>query len=497
MTLDRNYRIGTVDRRLYGSFLEHVGRAIYTGIYEPGHPTADADGFRADVLKTVRELDVPIVRYPGGNFVSGYDWKDGIGPKGTRPKRLELAARIIEPNEIGTDEFMKWAGKAGTDVMMTVNLGTQGIANARDLVEYCNFAGGTEWSDRRIGNGSLKPYGIRNWCLGNEMDGPWQLGQKTAAEYGLLAAQAGKAMKRVDPAIELTVCGSAVPSLDTYPAWDREVLELTYDFADYICLHSYYGNQSGDTPAFLARNVAMDEYIRTMEGVCDYVRARRRGRKQIWLSFDEWNVWYHSNEADRHIANWTVAPAQSEEDYTLLDALLFGSCFITLLNHCDRVKMACVAQLVNVLAPIIALPGGGCYRHTTYYPWLHVSRYGRGTALTLSVDSPLYDCADYERVPFVDAAAVLSDTERELTLFVVNKNLESDLPLALKLNDLEGYRVTGHTVLESPSVNDGNTPEQPERVIPRENGNASVADNVVTATLRKASWNVIRLKRGE
>ena len=494
VTVDRAYPIGKVDKRIYGSFLEHVGRAIYTGIYEPGHPAADEEGWRQDVLETVTALQVPVIRYPGGNFVSGYNWKDGIGPRNQRPTRLELAARILETNEIGVDEFVRWAKKADTDVMMTVNLGTQGIDNARELVEYCNFPGGTYWSDLRIRNGGAEPYGVKVWCLGNEMDGPWQMGQKEAREYGNLAAQAGKCMKLVDPSIELVLSGSAATNLPTFPSFDAEALERAYDYVDYICLHAYYNNVPRDDLNFLARNRHMDEYIRTMTGICDYVKAKRRGRKDIMLSFDEWNVWYHSYEADTRIAHWTKAPAQSEEDYTMLDALVFGSCFLTLIQHCDRVKMALVAQLVNVLAPIIALPGGSCYCHTTYYPYQHVSLYGRGTAYQTAVEAPSFDCRDYENVSYVDAVTVLSEDERDLTVFAVNKDVDHDLPLTLTLTGFEGYRPVEHIIM-SGDPDQGNTPEQPCAVVPRSAQDVTLSDGTAGTVLPKGSWNVLRFRK--
>lgn len=494
ITVDKAYKIADVDNRLYGSFLEHVGRAIYTGIYEPGHPLADEDGFRTDVLQAVLALNVPITRYPGGNFVSGYNWKDGIGPRDRRPTRLELAARILETNEIGVDEFMKWAQKANTEAMMTVNLGTKGIDSARELVEYCNYPGGTQWSDMRIQNGVQDPYGIKVWCLGNEMDGPWQIGQKDAREYGNLAAQAGKAMKLVDPSIELVVCGSAATNLPTYPAFDAEVLERTYDYADYICLHAYYNNVPEDNLNFLARSASMDEYIRTMAGICDYVQAKRRSRKRVKLSFDEWNVWYHSYEKDKKIEHWTKAPAQSEEDYTMLDALVFGSCFLSLLNNCDRVRMACVAQLVNVLAPIIALPGGSCYCHTTYYPYQHVSLYGRGIAYQAAVSCPKFDCRDYEQVPYVDAAVVLSEDEEYLTVFAVNKDLDNPFALTLSLHGFEGYLPAEHIVMNG-APDEGNSPGSPNAVIPRLHSGLSMSEGVAEAVLPEGSWNVLRFRR--
>ena len=245
---DKHFPIGEIDRRLYGSFLEHLGRAIYGGIYAPGHPTADAQGFRRDVLALVRQLDIPLVRYPGGNFVSGYRWEDGTGPRDQRPRRPELAWSAIEPNTIGIDEFQAWAKLAGAEIMMAVNLGTRGVEDAKNLVEYCNFPGGTYYSDRRRENGFDRPFDIRCWCLGNEMDGPWQIGHKTAEEYGRLAAEAGKAMKWVDPSIELVACGSSNADMPTFLDWEETVLNHTYDVVDYLSLHSYYGTRENDTP---------------------------------------------------------------------------------------------------------------------------------------------------------------------------------------------------------------------------------------------------------
>ena len=367
--------------RLFGSFVEHLGRAVYGGIYEPGHPAADNMGFRSDVLELVRQLGVPVVRYPGGNFVSGYRWEDGIGDKTKRPRRAELAWSCIETNQVGIDEFQEWSRRAGSEVMLAVNLGTGTAADAANLVEYCNFPGGTHYSELRRANGFEKPFGIRTWCLGNEMDGPWQLGHKTAAEYGRLACEAAKLMKLVDPTIELVACGSSYPDMPTFGDWEAEVLKACWEQVDYISLHSYYGNRDGDTASYLACSLEMDGFIRSVAAVCDYVRSVKRSDKTVYLSFDEWNVWFHSNEADRKLEKWQIAPPMLEDVYTLEDALVVGCLLITLLRHADRVKLACLAQLVNVIAPIMTENGGAAWVQTIFWPVLHASRYGRGTAL--------------------------------------------------------------------------------------------------------------------
>ena len=357
ITLAKEFRIGEIDKRIYGSFIEHLGRAVYGGIYEPGHPTADENGLRQDVIDLVKKLNVPVVRYPGGNFVSGYKWEDGVGPVENRPKRLELAWGTTEPNEFGTNEFLDWCKKANTECMMAVNLGTRGPEEARNLVEYCNHPSGTYWSDLRRSHGVENPHNIKLWCLGNEMDGGWQMGAKTAVEYGRTALEASKLMKWTSPGIETVLCGSSSRNMSTFGKWEAESLDIAYDSIDYVSLHQYYGNHDGDTMNFLALTMQLEDFIYSIICTCDYIKARKRSKKTINLSFDEWNVWYHSNGAK--FEKWSVAPKLLEDIYTFEDALLVGSMLITLLRHCDRVKIACLAQLVNVIAPIFTETGGG------------------------------------------------------------------------------------------------------------------------------------------
>ena len=347
MVVDKAFSISKIDKRIYGSFIEHLGRAVYDGIYQPGHPLSNADGFRKDVIDLVKELDVPIVRYPGGNFVSNFYWEDSVGPVEERPHRLELAWRSLEKNEVGLHEFKKWADAANSEVMMAVNLGTRGITDACNLLEYCNHPGGTKYSDLRIKHGQKDPYGFKTWCLGNEMDGPWQIGHKTMDEYGRLAEETAKAMKLIDPSIEFVVCGSSNQEMPTFALWEDHVLSHTYDYVDYLSLHTYYGNRSDDSNDFLAKSDDMDEFIRTIIATCDYVKAKKRGKKDINISFDEWNVWFHSNAADDDITQnhpWQVAPPMLEDIYTFEDALAVGLMLITLLKHADRVKIACLAH---------------------------------------------------------------------------------------------------------------------------------------------------------
>ncbi|MCQ6562454.1 arabinosylfuranosidase ArfA [Paenibacillus mendelii] len=495
MIVDKDFQIGEVDKRIYGSFIEHLGRAVYGGIYEKDHPQADEQGFRTDVLELVKGIDVPIVRYPGGNFVSGYNWEDGVGPVDLRPRRQELAWRTIEPNWVGLNEFTDWCRKANSEAMMAVNLGTRGPEEARNLVEYANFPSGTQWSDLRIQHGYTQPHAIRTWCLGNEMDGPWQIGAKTAVEYGRIAAEAAKVMKWTDPSIELVACGSSGLGMPTFPDWESTVLDFTYDHVDYISLHQYYGNRDNNTGNFLAQSMGMDQFIHTVIATADYVQAKKRSKKKINLSFDEWNVWYHSNEADGKIKPWQIAPPQLEDVYTHEDALVVGCMLISLLKRADRVRMACMAQLVNVIAPIMTVNGGAAWKQTIYYPYMHTSTLGRGTALVPLIQSPKYDSKDYTDVPYLEAVSVHNEENGEVTVFAVNRDVNGTLPLEIDLRSFGTCRVLEHIVLENNDLKAANTADTPDRVKPHTGGNAAVLNGGrIEAVLAKASWNVIRIK---
>jgi Alpha-L-arabinofuranosidase len=495
MIVDKDFIVGEVDKRIYGSFIEHLGRAVYGGIYEPDHPSADEQGFRSDVLELVKGLNVPIVRYPGGNFVSGYNWEDGIGPVADRPRRLELAWRTIEPNLVGFNEFVDWCKKANTEAMMAVNLGTRGPEEARNLIEYSNHASGSYWSDLRIKHGYKDPHKVKTWCLGNEMDGPWQIGAKTAVEYGRIANETAKVMRWVDPTIELVACGSSALGMPTFPDWEATVLDLTYDNVDYLSLHQYYGNRDKDTANFLAQSMGMDSFIQTVISTADYVKAKKRSKKNINLSFDEWNVWFHSNESDRKIEPWSIAPPQLEDIYTHEDALVVGCMLISLLKRADRVKMACLAQLVNVIAPIMTENGGAAWKQSIYYPYMHASVFGRGTVLVPLLKSDKYDSKDYTDVPYVEAVAVHNEELGEVTVFAVNRDLDNARTFEIDLRSFGSFRVIEHIVLENDDLQAVNTAANPDRVKPHTNGNAALEQNgTIETSLGKASWNVIRIK---
>jgi len=492
LSISKEGIISKIDSRLYGSFIEHMGRAIYSGIYEPDHPLATEDGFRQDVIDLIKPLDIPIIRYPGGNFVSGYRWEDGVGPKETRPVRPELAWLAIEPNQVGTNEFMDYLNLINAAPMLAVNLGTRGPQDAANLLEYCNFKGGTYYSDLRIKHGYTEPHNVKLWCLGNEMDGPWQICAKTADEYGRTACEAAKMMKWLDPEIELVVCGSSFREMPTFGQWEETVLRHTYEYADYLSLHTYYGNTEGDIPAFLASNISMDGFIKEVAAICDKIKKEKKSDKDIKLSFDEWNIWYHFKKDCTEPEKWIQARPIEEEIYDFADALLLGSMMITLINNSDVVKIACLAQLINTIAPIMTEPGGKAWIQTIYYPFLYTSVHGRGTALDVSVDCPSYSCSKGDSIPYVDCAAVLSEDGNELALFMVNKNLDEDIECSINLNKLYCHDILDWIALEGYYPETINT-KSDAAIIPKHKKNVLIDNDKITFKLSSASWNMIRL----
>ena len=492
MTIAKEFKVGKIDNRIYGSFIEHLGRAVYGGIYDPTHPLADEQGFRTDVIDLVKELNVPIVRYPGGNFVSGYNWEDGIGPVQNRPKRLDLAWGTTEPNYVGLNEFMSWCKKANSDCMMAVNLGTRGAEEARNIVEYTNHKGGTYWSDLRKSHGVAEPWNVKLWCLGNEMDGRWQMGAKTASDYGKLANEASKMMKWTDDTIETVLCGSSSRQSPTFGQWEETALDIAYDSVDYVSLHQYYGNQANDTPSFLAKTLELEEFIYSVICVCDYVKAKKRTKKTVNLSFDEWNVWYHSNDVPYE--RWSYAPPRLEDIYNFEDALLVGSMMITLLRHCDRIKIACLAQLVNVIAPIFTEDGGRVFKQTIFYPFEHMSNFGRGYSLNPIIDCPKYDCREFTDVPYLEAIATMSEDEQSITIFCVNKSQDESAVLDVNLMDFDGFKPIEFISMDGYSKDDVNGFDG-EVVCPHTNPLPTVDGSTLTAELKPFSWNVIRLSK--
>ncbi|WP_349425960.1 alpha-N-arabinofuranosidase [Microbacterium sp. LWS13-1.2] len=498
IALDPRFTVGPIDRRIFGSFVEHLGRCVYDGIYEPGHPEADAEGFRRDVVALVKELGVTIVRYPGGNFVSGYKWEDGVGPREARPHRLDLAWHSLETNDVGLHEFADWARKAEVELMLAVNLGTRGVAEALDLLEYSNVRGGSALSEQRRMNGADEPFAVRMWCLGNEMDGPWQLGHRSAADYGKLAGMTAKAMRQLDPSVQLVVCGSSNSGMPTFGAWEREVLEQTYDDVDFISCHAYYRETDGDRASFLASAVDMDGFIETVVATADHVKSVLRSEKTIDISFDEWNIWYaarfENDERITDIETWPIAPRLLEDVYTVTDAVVFGGLLISLLKHADRVKAASLAQLVNVIAPIMTEPDGAAWRQTTFFPFALTARLAQGTVLRLEIECGTVATSVYGAVPVIDGVATLAD-DGSVALFVTNRHLTDVTDVTIDLGALGDVVVSECLTLADEDQDASNTREDPDRVAMHVNDSASVKDGVLTVSLPAVSWTAISLTR--
>lgn len=501
---DRHYPIGKIDDKLYSSFTEHLGRCIYSGIYEPGHPTADENGYRQDVAELVKELGVPVIRYPGGNFVSCYDWHDGIGPKENRPKRMDYAWSTIETNEFGIDEFCQWAEKVGVEPMIAVNLGTGSIKDAGDLVEYCNHPGGTYWSDLRGKNGHPEPYNIKYWCLGNEMEGSWQAGHLSAEDYTKKAMEAAKIMRWVDPSIKLVACGSSYETLPTYLEWDRIMLTELYNQVDYISTHNYTMNAGQGTTNFLASYKQLDTHIKNSAKVVEFVKAKNHFDKDIKICLDEWNVWNFQDIKLDSLADldglttfemtsaekWETAPSILQEKYSLLDALVVGGLGITLLNNVDTVEIACLAQLINVIAPITTVRGGGVFKQTIYHPFHMLSKYGRGTTMKAAIEAPTYT-SEFGELPIVESAVVYDETKEEIRVFALNCSQDEDTEFTVELQSYGNKKLKKHLALFGDDPEVRNTIDQPDNVVMKEMDIAETSGT--TAVLPKMSWNVLIL----
>jgi alpha-N-arabinofuranosidase len=493
---DSRRTLAPLQREVFGSFLEHLGRAIYEGIYDPQSKFADANGFRKDVLDEIKKLAVPIIRYPGGNFVSGYNWLDGIGPKADRPAVLDKAWNSLNSNQFGTDEFLAWCRLAGTQPLLGLNLGTGTPEQAAALVEYCNIDKGTHWSDLRRKNGIADPYKVEKWCLGNEMDGPWQIGHMSATEYGMKAQDAARQMRYVDPSLKLIACGSSGPGMPTYLEWDREVLEQCYDYVDAISLHRYFSNADaadethGDTTKFLALNLSMERQIDEVAAVCDVVRGHKRSPKKLWLSFDEWNVWYRARTGDATNGHRQNAPHLLEEVYNLEDALLVGGLINSLIRKADRVKLACLAQLVNVIAPIMT-NANGLLRQTIYYPYAWALEFARGAALELLVESPTYEVSGMGAVSYVDVAATQDAETGKLAFFLLNRDLAKSHTVEIVWGGSAPH-ATDAIVLTGSDLKASNTFEAPSRVVPQKAEKPTSSGARTTFELPPRSYTVVQ-----
>ncbi|NUP51155.1 MAG: alpha-L-arabinofuranosidase [Catenulispora sp.] len=491
VVLDKQAVVAPVRRRTFGSFVEHLGRCVYTGIYEPGHPSANADGFRMDVVELVRELGSTTIRYPGGNFVSGFRWEDSVGPREKRPVRRDLAWHSLESNQVGLDEFARWLKLTDSELMLAVNIATRGILPALDLLEYANHPAGTALSDMRIANGTPEPHDVRMWCLGNEMDGPWQTGFMTAEDYGKLAARTAAAMKMADKGLELVVCGSSGSGMPTFGDWERTVLEHSYEHVDYVSCHAYYQEYDRDLGSFLASAIDMDYFIDTVVATADHVGYKKRSSKKINVSFDEWNVWYLKEHQESEEVNeeWRYAPRQLEDVYSVADAVVVGNLLMTLLKRSDRVTSASLAQLVNVIAPIMTEPGGAAWRQTTFYPFSITSRLAVGEVIRPVIEAPVYTTARHGEAAVVDAVATV-DGDRG-AIFLVNRDLTQPVRVTVDVRSLGSSRVLEAVTLADSDVYAKNTLVEPDRVVPKTNTSVTLADGLLSVELPAVSWTAI------
>ena len=490
---DPDDRVGAINPRLYGNFVEHLGRCVYTGIYEPGHPSADEDGLRQDVIDLVKELGITIVRYPGGNFVSGFRWEDSVGSKDQRPTRLDLAWHSLETNQFGLDEFMTWCRKTGVEPMMAVNLGSRGPLDAVDLLDYCNGVAPTTLANQRRANGHDEPYGVRMWCLGNEMDGPWQFGHKTPQEYARIAAETGRVMKQFDPDLELVAAGSSSPLMETFGEWERTVLEEAWDQVSHVSLHRYYEPIDGDMQSFLASADDLDAFIRGIVATADAVAARKHSDKRIQISVDEWNVWY-SKRAESIVPSgddWPVAPPLLEDKYCAADAVVVGDLMITLLANADRVTAACMAQLVNVIGPIMTEKGGRAWRQTIFHPFAITAREGRGDTVRSRITSPRVATAQHGEVDAIRTVVTRRDDD-SLAIFATNRDLASEHTLFIDARDCDGREVKSAQIIHHDDLEATNTADHPDTVVPVD-VEVRFVDGGVEIDLPAVSWAVITL----
>ncbi len=487
--VDKQRVIGSIDPRVFGGFLEHMGRAIYEGIYDPASPLADERGFRRDVLAALQELDPPVIRYPGGNFLSGYHWLDGVGPREQRPARRELAWRSIETNQFGTDEFVQYCRALGSQPMLGVNMGTGTIEEASALVEYCNAPGGSYYADLRVRNGARQPHDVKYWCLGNEMDGPWQIGHLDAAAYGRKALEAAKLMRLHDPSIQLVLCGSSGTGMPTFPEWDRTSLEIAWEQVDFLSLHYYAGNREDDTPSYLAYALAFEQHLDALQGTLRYVKAKTRSAHDVYLSWDEWNVWYKAMVMD---GEWTQAPHLIEEVYNLEDALVVAQWLSVFLRRCDVLRMACLAQLVNVIAPILTRRDA-LLRQTIFYPLKLYRQFARGAALDVLCQAPTYDTQKYGAVPLLDVSASYDAQSGQSALFIVNRSLTESQPVEIVWQGWtpgSGARLIQISGADPKAVNSF---DQPHAVVPQDRGQVVIHDGALALSLPPLSFSVLAL----
>jgi alpha-N-arabinofuranosidase len=486
VVINKNFYVGIVDKRLFGSFAEHMGRVVYGGLFDKNNKKSDDKGYRKDVIDAVKKAGITQVRYPGGNFVSNYFWEDGVGPISRRNPRLDLAWKAIETNEFGTDEFIKWTGLANVKPMLAVNLGTRGIADAVNYLEYCNLDTDTKYSRMRAEFGHEEPYGVKTWCLGNEMDGEWQIGHKTAHEYGRLAAETSKAMKILDPSIETVLCGSSLVSMPTFPSWEATVLDEAYDHVDYISLHQYYGGQEKGTEIFLSQADEMLESIRDVQATIRYIKSKHRSKKDVKISLDEWGIWTRSScmtDKETDECRWSKSPAISEMYYSFEDSLLFAEMLMAMLKSCNIVKIACQSLITNI-SSMIMVNKDDIWLQSTYYPFMYIANNSEGCVLESKTD---------DREKMLDIVTVYNDNKKEISIFAVNRNVNEDITVNLDLQGFTPDKVVDHVVITSKDIKATNRVDH-SRIEPHESTEHKITGEKVLFEMSGLSWCMLKVK---
>lgn len=524
ITIHPRFKIGEISPRLYSTFLEPIGTMVNGTMYNPKHPSADENGFRQDFIEALAGTGMPAVRLPGGNYVSCWDWKDSIGPKEQRKTHLDLAWHQYITNDVGHDEYLRWCELVGTEPMYTVNLGTGDMRDAISLVEYTNHEGGTYWSDLRRKNGHDKPYGVKTWYLGNEMDGPWQVGswEKDPRGYGIRVNEISKAIKWVDGSIETAVCASSAPFMAHYPQWEEDVLQECYEAVDYISMHHYHVAPPGDYRALLGGSVYYEDFINTEISLCDLIQTKMRSPKKMMLSFDEYGTMArpcselhpgrgpHNMVASHYIFRPDRKFILHDPDNMpnrvfpggdMIHALTAGSTLLAFMRHADRVKIAC---MTGGLGALCSSNRDHVWKSASHYVFTQLIKYGTGVSMLTDTDCETYDIPGYaiddnsqyatkEGVPYVDCASAWDENAGRLSIFIINRSDENEYPVSIDVSAFEGYSRQEHLELCCESMDEKNTFENPDVILPKLKSDSEIKDGKVFTHIKPLSWNVINL----
>lgn len=526
ITVYPDYRIGEVDKRLFGAFLEPIRHWVYGNIWNPNHPNADNKGFRKDVLELIKSFGLSTVRLPGGNWISGWEWENSIGHQEQRKTQLDLAWRQYEPNTIGHDEYLEWSERAGIDPIYTLNLGSADLKSAFHCLDYSMHPGGTYWSDLRKSHGHVEPYNVKTWCLGNEMDGPWQIAswEKDPKGYAVKAHEIAKLIKWINKDCEAVVCGSSYTT--TFPHWDMEVLNQCYESVDYISMHHYYTAPTGNINLLLNASLVFEGFIKTLIATCDHMKAVKRARKTMMIAFDEYGAsfsrpsdpvyWYDAARENlmefseennsRSFSRYDSCDYDSAENRhtssPMLDALALNSVALALIRNADRVKIGC---MTGFLQHALRIDEHHAWKTPIYYAYEQLNKYAQGISLMPIINGPVHNVEQvwmdtwhqypvFERVQDIEGAAVFNEEKGELSLFLINKNQEEAVPIELDLRGFEGYKLLEHTEMQTADLNMVNTwnsqPIKPVRV-----ESARFENGKVSSVAKSLSWNCIRVQK--